>query len=365
MERIMVVVGTRPEAIKLCPLILELKKRSRWEVSVCSTGQHRTMLEDAMRVFDVKPDVSLDVMRTGQTVSDVTSRILSGLNTIYSSVQPSMVLVQGDTATAFSAALAAFYRRIPIGHVEAGLRTYHLDSPFPEEFHRETISLMATYHFAPTISAKEHLIREGRSERSIFVTGNTVVDALRFTLTYGKPQDTISLPERMRLLIFTAHRRESFGKPLVGMFRALRRVVEAFPDVVAVCPLHRNPDVRSAAELLRDVPRIRVIEPPETVTFHHLLSRADLVMTDSGGIQEEAVALGIPTLVMRFSTERCEGIRAGVLRLAGTDEDGIYRLACNLLAPNSEAYQRMKKPSSVFGDGYASTKIADCLETVL
>ncbi len=365
MERIMVIVGTRPEAIKLCPLILELKKRTRWEVLVCLTGQHRTMLDDAMNVFGVRSDFDLQVMQPGQSLCGVTERIIHGLEEIYTSEHPSMVLVQGDTATAFCGALAAFYHRISIGHIEAGLRTFHMDSPFPEEFHRVAISLMANYHFAPTVTAKKNLIREGREERTIFVTGNTVVDALRFTLMQPHQPDRIVVPPKSRLLIFTAHRRESFGKPLVGMFRALRRLVERFPDIVAVCPLHQNPEVRSAAAVLQGEDRIRVIEPPDIVTFHHLLSHAYLVMTDSGGIQEETVALGIPTIVTRFSTERTEGIRAGVLRLGGTDENGLFELASKLLSSDSEDYQSMKKPSSVFENGNASIRIADHLEQVL
>ena len=366
MERIMTVVGTRPEAIKLCPLIRELKKRGRWEILVCSTGQHRTMLDSALEAFDIRPDFDLDVMRTGQTLSSTTARILKGIDEILDAEKPSLVLVQGDTTTAFGGALSAFHKRIPVGHVEAGLRTYHMDSPFPEEFHREAISLLSTYHFAPTVTAKKNLVKEGRRESSICITGNTVVDALRFTLTEKKPCGRMMLPPDTRLLIFTAHRRESFGAPIRAMLRALRRLVEQYEDIVAICPMHHNPEVRSAAnEILRGVPRICMIEPPEIVTFHHLLARAHLVITDSGGIQEEAVALGIPTLVTRFSTERCEGIRAGVLRLAGTDEEGIFDLGKRLLEPDSEEYALMRKPSAIFGDGRASVRIADYLEKVL
>ena len=366
MERIMTVVGTRPEAIKLCPLIRELKKRGRWEILVCSTGQHRAMLDSALEAFDVRPDFDLDVMRTGQTLSSTAARILKGMDEILAAEQPSLVLVQGDTTTAFCGALSSFHRRIPVGHVEAGLRTYHMDSPFPEEFHRESISLMADYHFAPTVTAKKNLVKEGRRESTICITGNTVVDALRFTLTEKKPCGRFDIPVGARLLIFTTHRRESFGKPMRGMLRALRRLVEQYEDLYAICPLHHNPEVRAAAnDILRGMPRIQMIEPPEIVSFHHLLARAYLVITDSGGIQEEAVALGIPTLVTRFSTERCEGIRAGVLRLAGTDEEGIFDLGNRLLNPTSEEYQLMRKPSAIFGDGRASARIADFLENNL
>ena len=363
MERIMFIIGTRPEAIKLCPLIRELKRRGRWEILVCSTGQHRAMLDSALEAFGVCPDFDLDVMRPGQTLSSTSARILKGMDEILAAERPSLVLVQGDTTTAFCGALSAFHRRIPIGHVEAGLRTYHMDSPFPEEFHREAISLMSSYHFTPTVTAKKNLVKEGRRESSICITGNTVVDALRFTLTEKRPYSHIDIPMGARLLLFTAHRRESFGAPIRGMLRALRRLVERYEDVYAVCPMHHNPEVRAAAnEILRGIPRIRMIEPPEIVTFHHLLSRAYLVITDSGGIQEEAVALGIPTLVTRFSTERGEGIRAGVLRLAGTDEEGIFDLGNRLLDPASEEYQLMRKPSAIFGDGKASVRIADFLE---
>ena len=366
MERIMTVVGTRPEAIKLCPLIKELKARGKWQVQVTSTGQHRAMLDSAMSAFGVKPDFDLDVMRTGQTLSSVTARILRGMDEILAAEKPSAVLVQGDTTTAFAAALAAFHRHIPVGHVEAGLRTYHMDSPFPEEFHREAISLLATWHFAPTVTAKKNLIKEGRRESSVFITGNTVVDALRYTLTEAKPRAGWNFPSDARVILFTAHRRESFGRPIRGMFRALRRLVEAYPDVVAVCPLHHNPEVRAAAkEILHGVPRICVIEPPEIVTFHHLLARTYLIVTDSGGIQEEAVALGIPTVVTRYSTERQEGIRAGVLRLAGQDEENIFSLAARLLQKDSDEYAVMKKPSKIFGDGNASARIANALEELL
>ncbi|MBQ9805971.1 MAG: UDP-N-acetylglucosamine 2-epimerase (non-hydrolyzing) [Clostridia bacterium] len=365
MERIMFIIGTRPEAIKLCPLILELKRRARWEVLVCSTGQHRDMLDSALRAFDVKPDFDIDVMRTGQTLSSISARILKGLDEILSAEKPSAVVVQGDTTTAFCGALTAFHQRIPIAHVEAGLRTYHMDSPFPEEFHRQAISLISTWHFAPTVTAKKNLVNEGKRESSIFITGNTVVDALRFTLQKELSPHTWELPKDHRLILFTAHRRESFGDHLKGMFRALRQLVEQYPDVVAVCPLHHNPEVRAAAKILCGVPRIRMIEPPEIVSFHHLMAKAYLIITDSGGIQEEAVALGIPTVVTRFSTERQEGIRAGVLRLAGSGERGILEVAGRLLIKDSEEYLAMKKPSAVYGDGNASVRIADAMEKLI
>lgn len=365
MERIMIIMGTRPEAIKLCPLALELKKRKKYDVLVCSTGQHRSMLDSVLSVFSIKPDFDLDVMRTGQTLSSVAARILKGLDEILTAERPDLVIVQGDTTTAFAGALAAFHKRIPIAHVEAGLRTYHIDSPYPEEFHRQVIGLVTKWHFAPTEAAKDNLLREGKKKKSIFVTGNTVVDALRFTLGNDFNRPSWNLPTDYRLILFTAHRRESMGTQMTGMFRALRKLVDEFPDVIAVCPLHHNPQVRSAAEVIRGHERIRIIEPPDILSFHQLLARTYLAITDSGGIQEEAVALGIPTIVTRYSTERGEGIKAGVLRLAGCSENGIFNLGKELLTPNSKVYKKMKTPTSVYGNGDASVRIADILEKVM
>ena len=366
MKHVMVVMGTRPEAIKLCPLIMELKRRKTMQVTVCSTGQHREMLDGAMKAFSIRADCDLNVMQTGQGMSMITSRILSGMDEVLEKYSPDLVIVQGDTATAFGAAFAAFYRKIPIGHVEAGLRTYHIRSPFPEEFHRQTISMMADFHFAPTIAAKNNLLREEKNEKTIFLTGNTVVDALRYTLKNGKPTTHPQLPQNARILLFTAHRRENLGETLRGMFRALRSIVETHSDVVAVCPLHPNPAVRAVArEILYGCRRIEMIEPLETVDFHHLLARSHLVLTDSGGIQEEVTALGIPTLVMRYSTERTEGIRAGCLRLVGSGEAGIVHAANQLLEKNSKEYAAMKRPSNIFGDGRASVRIANILERLL
>jgi UDP-N-acetylglucosamine 2-epimerase (non-hydrolysing) len=365
MKRIMIIMGTRPEAIKLCPLVHELKKRKHHEILLCSTGQHRSMLDSVLRAFKVKPDFDLDVMRTGQTLSSVTARILKGLDEILAAEHPNLVIVQGDTTTAFAGALAAFHKRIPVAHVEAGLRTYHIDSPYPEEFHRQTIGLIAKWHFAPTEAAVENLVREGKKQKNIFVTGNTVVDALRFTLGNDFHRPSWNISSDYRLLLFTAHRRESMGARMKEMFSALRRLVDEFPDVMAVCPLHHNPQVRKAAEEIRSHERIRIIEPPDILSFHQLLARSYLVITDSGGIQEEAVALGIPTLVTRYATERTEGIKAGVLRLAGCSEEGIFNLGKTLLQPNSKEYKKMKVPASVYGNGDASKKIADILEKVL
>ena len=365
MQRIMIIMGTRPEAIKLCPLVLELKGRKKHEVLVCSTGQHRSMLDGVLRAFSVKPDFDLDVMRTGQTLSSDTSRILKGLDEILTAEHPDLVIVQGDTTTAFAGALAAFHKRIPVAHVEAGLRTYHIDSPYPEEFHRQMIGLVAKWHFAPTESAKENLLQEGKKIKTIFVTGNTVVDALKFTLGNDFHRPLWNLPTDYRLILFTAHRRESMGAQMKGMFDALKQLVDEHPDVIAVCPLHHNPQVREAAEMLRGHERIRIIEPPDILSFHQLLARTYLAITDSGGIQEEAVALGIPTIVTRYSTERGEGVKAGVLRLAGCTEEGILNLGRELLKPNSKEYKKMKTPTPVYGNGDASVRIADILEKVM
>ncbi len=366
MNRIILVMGTRPEAIKLCPLIRELKFRGKWDVRVLSTGQHRVMLDGALAAFGVTPDFDLGVMRRGQTLADLGTRILDGTAALFRAKKPSLIVVQGDTASAFFASLAAFYQGIPVAHVEAGLRTYRMDSPFPEELHRRAITLLTRYHFAPTEDARRNLLNEGILPSSVIVTGNTVVDALQYTLTEKKPDLHLALPKDARLILFTAHRRESHGDALHGMLRALRRIVEANEDVVAFVPVHRNPTVRLVTlEVLKGAPRIRLIEPPAFVTFHHLLARASLVLTDSGGVQEESVALGIPTLVMRDYTERTEGVRAGVLRLVGTDEEEILAVANRLLGRDCAEYAAMKTPSSVFGDGRASVRIADFLETVI
>ncbi len=366
MKRIMLVMGTRPEAIKLCPLVRELRRRGRFCTVVCATGQHRAMLDPVMAEFGIRPDIDLNVMRQGQTVSEVTSRILIGMDAVLRENRPELVLVQGDTATAYAASLAAFYQRIPVGHIEAGLRTYRLHAPFPEEYHRQTISKLADFHFAPTAAAKKNLLREGKSERCVFLTGNTVIDALQYSLRQPPKGSALELPPKARILLFTAHRRESLGEPLQGMMRALRRLVEEHPDAVAVCPLHYHPKVRAAAEeLLQGHERILLIEPPQMIAFHQLLAVSYLVLTDSGGIQEEATALGIPTLVMRYATERSEGIRAGVLKLCGSGEEGILHAARELLREDSEAYAAMHKPADVFGDGRASVRISAALERIM
>lgn len=362
MKKIMVVIGTRPEAIKLGPVVEALKKREDALTSVVSTGQHRELLQTALKAFSIVPDVSLEPSGRSLSLAESNARIVSGMAAVLQRQRPDLLLVQGDTVSAYASAMAAFYGRIPVGHVEAGLRTYRTDAPFPEELYRTTITRLATYHFAPTLQAKRNLLREGVSERHVWLTGNTVIDALSMSLRGDLRSFASFTRPKGRLLLFTAHRREHTPGELRGMMRALKRLVTAFEDVSAVCPLHPDPRVRGlAGELLEGDPRIKLIDPPDFVTFHRLLAASHLVLTDSGGIQEEATALGIPTLVMRYTSERTEGIGAGVLRLAGSREDSIFDLASRLLQPDSEEYAAMRRPSRVFGDGRASARICNAL----
>lgn len=361
MKTVTVIMGTRPEAIKLCPVVLELRKREDVRTVVLTTGQHGALLTDAMACFGVSADEELPPpAQVG--AGAMTAHLLGTLDAALGRTRPDFLIVQGDTASAFAGALAGFYRGIPIAHVEAGLRTYHIRSPFPEEMHRRSIAPLADLHFAPTGMAKRNLLREGIPEKSVYLTGNTVIDALKYSLVSCTPRNLPVLPQGKRLILFTAHRRESWGEPLCEMLRALRTTVERFPDTYALCPLHPNPIVREAASgVLVGCERAVVIDPPDLTVFHHLLARATLVLTDSGGIQEEACALGIPTLVMRHSTERTEGIRAGCLRLVGTDAAGIAASAAELLRENSERYAAMRHPSGVFGDGNAAERIVRIL----
>ncbi len=359
MKRILIAIGTRPEAIKLCPIIPALRAKEA-EVVVCSTGQHAELLEEALKDYGVTPQTAFQSMEPGQPLTDLFAKLVKGLGNAIRKEKPDGILVQGDTATAYAAALAGFYENIPVAHVEAGLRTHRIKSPFPEEMQRRAISLLANLHFAPTAAAKRNLLNEGVDESKIYLVGNTVIDALRYSQSQPITPEW-DLPPRLTPILFTAHRRENFGKPMAGMFRALRRIVESHENVFAVCPLHANPKVREAARILEGVDRIRVIDPPGPIRFHALLSRCRLVLTDSGGIQEEVTSLGIPTVVMRYSTERAEGLHAGCLMLAGTHEDGIVCAVNALLRPNSELYEQMSHPSDVFGDGKASERIAEVL----
>lgn len=362
MKKIMLVFGTRPEAIKMCPLVNELKKRKGIKNVVCVTGQHRQMLDQVLETFKVVPDYDLSVMKDKQNLFDITANILDKIKGVIEKERPDVVLVHGDTSTTFATALACFYLRIPVGHVEAGLRTYDIFSPYPEEFNRQAVSIISQYNFAPTKQAKENLQKEGRSASTIWVTGNTVIDALKTTVreTYKHPE--LEWAQGSRLIFITAHRRENLGKPMHHMFRAIRRVMEEHPDVKALYPIHMNPAVRQAAAQEFGVfDRMHIVDPVEVFDCHNLMARSYLILTDSGGIQEEAPSLGKPVLVMRNTTERPEGIKAGTLKLVGTDEETIYRNFKELIE-NKNAYDAMAKASNPYGDGYACERIADVLE---
>ncbi len=360
-KTIMLVFGTRPEAIKMCPLVNELKKRRAIRTVVCVTGQHRQMLDQVLAVFDVKPEYDLSVMQNNQTLFDVTVNILERIKTVLDEVRPDVVLVHGDTTTTFVTSLACFYMQIPVGHVEAGLRTYNLKSPYPEEFNRQAVSIIADYNFAPTEVAKENLLKEGKKRDTIYVTGNTAIDALKTTVREDYRNEQLVWASDSKLIMITAHRRENLGEPMRHMFRAIRRVMDEHSDVKAIYPIHMNPAVREKAdEELAGCERIRIIEPLDVLDFHNFLARSYLILTDSGGIQEEAPSLGKPVLVMRDTTERPEGVVAGTLKLVGTDEEVIYQNFSELLT-NKEAYDAMSKASNPYGDGYACKRIADIL----
>ena len=363
MKTIMLVFGTRPEAIKMCPLVNELKSRKNVHTVVCVTGQHRQMLDMVLDTFKVVPDYDLSIMKAGQTLFDITTNILNKIGEVLDEVKPDVVLVHGDTSTTFVTALACFYKQIAVGHVEAGLRTYNINSPYPEEFNRQAVSIISKYNFAPTDLSRENLVREGKDARTIYVTGNTAIDALKTTVRKDYAHAELEWAADSRLIMITAHRRENLGEPMRNMFRAIRRVMDEHPDVKAIYPIHMNPAVRWVAETeLRGCDRIHIIEPLEVLDFHNFLSRSYMILTDSGGIQEEAPSLGKPVLVMRDTTERPEGIKAGTLKLVGTDEQVIYD-NFKLLLENSIAYEAMAKASNPYGDGLACKRIADILET--
>ena len=357
----MAVLGTRPEAIKMCPVIIELKKRKNVDLYVCITGQHREMLRSVLDIFGVRADCDLDIMKEGQSLADITKAVLDGISEVLEREKPDVVLVHGDTTTAFAASLACFYKKIPVGHVEAGLRTYDVYSPYPEEFNRRTIDITARYLFAPTKLSAENLLREGADENSIFVTGNTAIDALRLTVREEYSSPITEAAAGKRIILLTAHRRESHGEALRGIFRAVRRIADEFDDVMIVYPVHPNPTVRAAAEeILSGHERIMLTEPLDVITFHNLMAKSRFIMTDSGGIQEEAPSLGKPVLVLRDVTERPEGVEAGTLRIAGTDEEKVY-LACKNLLCNDAEYAEMSSAENPYGDGKASRRIADAL----
>lgn len=362
MKRVLLVFGTRPEAIKMCPLVNELKKRKNIETIVCVTGQHRQMLDQVLETFNVVPDYDLSIMKDKQTLFDITTNILNRIKEVLEEARPDVVLVHGDTSTTFVTALACFYLQIPIGHVEAGLRTYDIYSPYPEEFNRQAVSIISNYNFAPTQKAKENLIREGKDESKIWITGNTVIDALKTTVKEDYTHPELEWAKGSRLIFITAHRRENLGQPMHNMFRAIRRVMEEHSDVKALYPIHMNPVVRKAAEEeLGGCDRIHIIDPVEVFDCHNIMAQSYLILTDSGGIQEEAPSLGKPVLVMRDTTERPEGIEAGTLKLVGTDEKVIYNNFKELLE-NEETYKRMSHANNPYGDGRACERIADILE---
>ena len=358
----MLVFGTRPEAIKMCPLVNELKKRKSVETIVCVTGQHRQMLDQVLKVFQVTPDYDLSIMKQNQTLFDITVNILNSIKVVLEKVRPDIVLVHGDTSTTFGTALACFYKQIPVGHVEAGLRTYNIFSPYPEEFNRQAVSIISKYNFAPTELAKQNLLNEGKKPETIYVTGNTAIDALKTTVRADYTHPELEWAKDSRLILITAHRRENLGEPMKHMFRAIRRVVNEYSDVKAIYPIHMNPIVRQTAnEILGGEKRIHIIEPLDVLDFHNFQNRSFLILTDSGGIQEEAPSLGKPVLVMRDTTERPEGIYAGTLKLVGTDEEVIYQNFKRLLDDPKE-YAKMSNASNPYGDGMASKRIADVLE---
>ena len=362
MKTVMLVFGTRPEAIKMCPLVKELKSRKNLKTVVCVTGQHREMLSQVLDAFEVAPDYDLSIMRTNQTLFDITSNILDRIKCVLEIEHPDVVLVHGDTSTTFVTALACFYMQIPVGHVEAGLRTYDIYSPYPEEFNRQAVGIIAKYNFSPTELSRDNLLREGKRADSIYVTGNTAIDALKTTVRDDYSHPELDWASDSRLIIITAHRRENLGKPMHSMFRAIRRILDEHPDVKAIYPIHMNPLVReAAAQELGDCERIHIIEPLDVIDFHNFIARSYMILTDSGGIQEEAPSLGKPVLVMRDTTERPEGIAAGTLRLVGTDEQVIYDSFKELLE-DPEAYDKMSHASNPYGDGTACRQIADILE---
>lgn len=365
MKKIMLVFGTRPEAIKMCPLVNELKIRDHIKTIVCVTGQHRQMLDQVLNTFNVVPDYDLSIMKDKQSLFDVTTNILSRIKEVLEVEKPDVVLVHGDTSTTFVTALACFYLHIPVGHVEAGLRTHNLYSPFPEEFNRQAVSIISKYNFAPTETAKQNLLNESKNIDNVYVTGNTAIDALKTTVKENYKHALLDWASGSRMIMITAHRRENLGEPMKHMFNAIKRIINEFSDIKAIYPIHMNPVVRETAnEILGDNDRIRIIDPLEVVDFHNFLNASYLILTDSGGIQEEAPSLGKPVLVMRDTTERPEGIAAGTLKLVGTNEETIYNAFRQLLTDKVE-YNRMSKSSNPYGDGFSCKRIADILEVKL
>ena len=361
MIKVMTIFGTRPEAIKMAQLVKELKSRKEIKCIVCVTAQHRQMLDQVLNVFNIIPDYDLDIMEQGQTLSDITSKALKGLEKIIGNEKPDIVLVHGDTTTTFAGALAAYYCQTDIGHVEAGLRTWNKYSPYPEEMNRQMVGVLADMHFAPTEKSKQSLLKEGKKEENIYVTGNTAIDALSTTINPNYQNELLGWVGSSKLILVTAHRRENLGTPMRGMFKAIKRIVDEFSDVKVIYPVHLNPKVKELAdEILGSDEKIKLIAPLEVIDFHNFINKSYIILTDSGGIQEEAPALGKPVLVLRNATERPEGIEAGTLKLAGTDEETIYKLTKELLTNKSE-YEKMSKASNPYGDGKASIRIVDAI----
>lgn len=361
MIKVMTIFGTRPEAIKMAPIVNELKKRKETECIVCVTAQHRQMLDQVLKVFNIKPDYDLNIMKPGQTLSEITSNALIGLEKIIKESKPDIILVHGDTTTTLAGSLAAFYNGVKIGHVEAGLRTWDKYSPYPEEMNRCMVGQLSDLHFAPTNKSKNNLLKENKNEENIFVTGNTAIDTLKTTIKNDYKNDIFEWVGNDRLLLLTAHRRENLGEPMYNMFKAVKRVVEECKDVKVIYPIHLNPQVRKIAdEVLEGCEKVKLIEPLEVIDFHNFLNKSHIILTDSGGIQEEAPSLGKPVLVLRDTTERPEGIEAGTLKLAGTQEETIYELLIELLN-NEEKYNEMSKASNPYGDGFASERIVEII----
>lgn len=361
MIKVLVVFGTRPEAIKMCPLVLELKKRENIKCVVCLTGQHREMLRQVMDVFGIREDYNLDIMKREQSLSSITTEVIIHLETVIRGEHPDIILVHGDTSTSFAAALTAFYSRIPVGHVEAGLRTYDISAPFPEEFNRQAVDMVSSIYFAPTMKAKKNLIEEGKDEKNIYVTGNTVIDALKLTVDKNYSNAHLDWAKDSQLILLTTHRRENLGKPMKHIFKALHRILEENKNVKVIFPIHKNPKVREiASQYLSNAERIRMIEPLDVLSFHNFMAKSYLILTDSGGVQEEAPSLGVPVLVLRNVTERPEGLETGALELIGTEENAVYLSIIRLLNDKNK-YQKMSHSVNPYGDGKASVRIADII----
>ncbi len=359
MIKVMTIFGTRPEAIKMAPLVKELEKRKEIESIVCVTAQHREMLDQVLKVFNIKPDYDLNIMKQGQTLSEITSRVLLGLEEVIKEVKPNIILVHGDTTTTFAGTLAAFYNNVDIGHVEAGLRTWNKYSPFPEEMNRQMVDCMTDMYFAPTEVSKNNLLIQGINEDKIYITGNTAIDTMKYTVNDNYYNEIFDWVGEDKLILLTAHRRENLGEPMRNIFKAIKRILEEYSDIKVIYPIHLNPKVREVAnEIFGGIERIKIIEPLGVFDFHNFIKKSYLILTDSGGIQEEAPSLGKPVLVLRDTTERPEGIKAGTLKLIGTDEKKVYKEIKKLLDDKSE-YEKMSKANNPYGDGFAGKKIVD------